>query len=1083
MTDERSFLAQLSTFSPDELARALRHGDADEQYVLRVYFGPEQYASLQRLAMQAPDARGAGAKLGNVIVLHGLMGGELTLFNNDGQERIWVDVLHLMQGQFDRLGLDDTSGVSLRDVRATGIYMKYYAKQLVSLSQEWNVRPFFFDWRRDMRLAADDLARSVDSWFGPTAPVHLVAHSMGGLVARSFIVRHPERWKSMADDKLKQGGRLVMLGTPNYGSFAIPRMLFGRNDALDILVKINVAHLFDRAFFLNIVKAFTGAYQIMPVRAKLPGLNVLYQSGTYTAVAVRQQHLDEAETFQAEIAAAIDPARMAYVAGYNRATFAGVQNPAELATDAGYTVTERGDGTVPHVLGMLDGVKTFFVDEEHVNLPANDRVVRAMTELLQTGDQADQSNLWFGVADKVRGMDADDQLKLQAAEADRRRAREEQALAIASRLQSRGVADPTVVTPEEQALADLLMSHASLSRSLGANPDASDATSALFDDSSADPTPAAPPPVPVSLTIAIRVANIEETAPDALGPPPIDALGVGHYVGVRPSGAEGALDAAISPYWVKAAETPPRVLQQFHDRGILGGALGEPFFVPDPRPGHEGALLAIMGMGPIGRFGVPELALVARELTYSLAHLGKRHLASVLIGASRDNLNKADALHAFILGIQRTLVESAQGSTPRLEKLTLVVRSEAGGKELARALLCEVDVWKPRGFTIQPDIPEELTKQGAASSEDKVREVEPIRIALEIDGDNLRIAAFTDTASVPEREVRLTSNRLLDISRELIDETDPQRRLQLGQYLFLYLFPSDLRGSLTGSAPVVLSCNNAAAQIPWELAALRPEAAAGALADQPYLGLLRGVTRQLRTTLAPPPEPPPPVGRRLRILLVADTCKEHPLPGAQREAEMLLDLFQRVNDKNATPGNHNYIHCVPLIGPARATALNVLLEINTSEPYDVFHYAGHCFYNVQHPEKSGYLFSNGDCLNADDLQRVDRVPKFVFSNACESGVLPSRADRATKELAPAFAEAMFARGVANFLCTAWPISDEDGCRFAVELYSALLGLHAPPDVMWSAMRSARKAIVGAAIAGHTWGAYQHYGSPYFQLLR
>jgi len=225
------------------------------------------------------------------------MGGELTVFNTDGQERLWVDILQLMRGQFDRLGLDDVSGISVRDVRASGIYMKYYAKQLLTLSRDWDARPFFFDWRRDMRLAADDLARSIDSWFGPTAPVHLVGHSMGGLVARSFIARYPERWKTMADDKLVRGGRLVMLGTPNYGSFAIPRLLFGRNDVLDVLVKINVAHLFDRSFFLNIIKTFTGIYQMMPVRTKLPGLDLLYHPGTYTTVPVRQQHLTKRRTF------------------------------------------------------------------------------------------------------------------------------------------------------------------------------------------------------------------------------------------------------------------------------------------------------------------------------------------------------------------------------------------------------------------------------------------------------------------------------------------------------------------------------------------------------------------------------------------------------------------------------------------------------------------------------------------------------------------------------------------------------------------------------------------------------------------
>jgi pimeloyl-ACP methyl ester carboxylesterase len=1072
--DERALISELSRSSPDQLLARIAMADRDEQRVYQIYFGPEQYASLQRLAMRSAALRGAPSK-GNVVVLHGIMGGELTLFNTDGQSRIWVDILHLMAGQFDRLSLDDVSGLSLRDVRPSGIYMKFYATQIASLSQDWTVRPFFYDWRRDVRQAADDLARNIDSWFGPAAPVHLVAHSMGGLVARSFLQRHPERWKSMADEKLEKGGRLVMLGTPNYGSFAIPRLLFGRNDVLDVLVKINLAHLLDRSFFINIIRTFTGAYQMLPVRAKLAGLDPLYRSTTYAAAQVRQEHLDSAEDFQREIAGAIDRARMVYVAGYNRLTFSGITNPGALALDSGYTVTMRGDGTVPHVLGQIDGVKTYYVDEEHSKLPGNDRVCRAMTELLQTGSQRDETNLYFGLAANIRGLEQEDQAALLAAEAERRRIREDKASVLASRLQSRGAVDgAAVISPEEQALADLLMTHEADGRGPGAPPEGSP-------PSAAEGIPTASV-FPVSLRVALRVAKIEDITPGSGGKLPIDALAVGHYLGVRPSGAEWKLDAAISPYWAVASPPCSNVLVQFHERGIFRGTLGQPFFLPDPRPGHEGVLLAIMGMGQIGGFGIPELAVVVRELTYSLAQLGKAHLATVLIGSSRDNLTIPDALHAFLVGVQRTLIEAAQGNTPRLEQITLVARRPDAAVEIARALSTEAECWRGRGFTIDVDVPQELAPSLESDRAD-ARDVEPVRIALEIEGPSLRIAAFTKSASVPERDVRLNSIRLLDLSRQLIDETDPKRRLQLGQYLLMYLFPQDIRGGLTGNLPIVLSCNNAAAQIPWELAALRPESAIGAAGDQPYLGLLRGVTRQLRTTMAPPPEPPPPAARNLRVLLVADTCREHPLPGAQREADTLMGLFRKINQANVSRGRKEFIQCTSLTGPANATLLNALLEINTSDPYDVMHYAGHCFYDREHPEKSGYLFSDGDCLTADDLQRVDHVPKFIFSNACESGVLPSRADQASSAMAATFAEAFFGRGVANFVCTAWPIEDDDACRFAVTLYSGLLGLDDSPDMMWLAMRTARQSIVGEQTARHTWGAYQHYGNPYFRLFR
>lgn len=72
---------------------------------------------------------------------------------------------------------------------------------------------------------------------------------------------------------------------------------------------------------------------------------------------------------------------------------------------------------------------------------------------------------------------------------------------------------------------------------------------------------------------------------------PIDALAVGHYVGVRPQGATRALDEAIShapPSKVKNTAgrlaAADLILTLFADRGTLRGELGQPCFVGDPRP-------------------------------------------------------------------------------------------------------------------------------------------------------------------------------------------------------------------------------------------------------------------------------------------------------------------------------------------------------------------------------------------------------------------------------------------------------------------------------------------------------------------
>jgi hypothetical protein len=92
-------------------------------------------------------------------------------------------------------------------------------------------------------------------------------------------------------------------------------------------------------------------------------------------------------------------------------------------------------------------------------------------------------------------------------------------------------------------------------------------------------------------------------------------------------------------------------------------------------------------------------------------------------------------------------------------------------------------------------------------------------------------------------------------------------------------------------------------------------------------------------------------------------------------------------------------------------------------------------------------------------------------------------------MAPAFAEAFFARGVTNFVCTAWPIDDTAACDFARRVYSGLLGMLGDfndpqatphPEPMHVAMQEARKEI--CRHGGRTWGAYQHYGNPNFRLF-
>src|SRR5271166_6614155 len=251
--NEREYLQQLSRSTPDEIAAEVLHADEQHARVLEIYLGAEQYRRLQSIVQQGLS-RGATPppKRGNVVVLHGIMGNDLSEFGVGSPSLIWVQVLKLMAGGFAKLALDD-QGNSVNDIRPSGIYLRYYGSLLISLNQEWNVRPFFYDWRRDIRFAAADLNTMLTTQF-PNQPVHLVAHSMGGLVARTFIAKFPGTWNIAGKDGSR--GNLIMLGTPNYGSFAIPRLLLGTNDVLRLVAKMDMTH--SPRQLVEIAKTFTG---------------------------------------------------------------------------------------------------------------------------------------------------------------------------------------------------------------------------------------------------------------------------------------------------------------------------------------------------------------------------------------------------------------------------------------------------------------------------------------------------------------------------------------------------------------------------------------------------------------------------------------------------------------------------------------------------------------------------------------------------------------------------------------------------------------------------------------------------------
>jgi CHAT domain len=236
--------------------------------------------------------------------------------------------------------------------------------------------------------------------------------------------------------------------------------------------------------------------------------------------------------------------------------------------------------------------------------------------------------------------------------------------------------------------------------------------------------------------------------------------------------------------------------------------------------------------------------------------------------------------------------------------------------------------------------------------------------------------------------------------------------------------------------------------------------------------------------------PAPPPSRVLRVLVVADPAEDARLPGAEAEGAEVANLFESFNAAYG-PETKYRIEVVKLLGPLEASRTNVLRELMIHD-YDVLHFAGHCIYDELEPAASGWWFGKGKRLTARELNRIDGIPRFIFSNAGGSNLAQSSSRTQNAGAVVNFAEAFLARGAANFIYPAWPVGDVPARQFVHKLYAGLLGLkpkaqrigYEPTEQLPlnAAVREARLAAAAAPEGERAWGAYQHYGSRQFPFF-
>ena len=1025
--DWDEFEAQLSRSARGGKTRAV--GDQ----ALRDHFGPEKLERLQRLAERVRSVRSRREPLrGNIIFIPGIMGSELTVTDDGDDDVVWVSFLKLMWGGIEKLRLAK-DGVREADsklrVQPSGLDKDSYAETILWLKAYWNVEPFAYDWRKDLDQAAQGLKDLVDKKFKDQS-VHLVAHSMGGLVSRNFIRLYPKAWKAMLDPKKVQGGRLIMLGTPNYGSYAIANAMVAGDKLVRRLAAADLRNDLDEV--LDVLNGFVGSYQLLPAPAKLPAPEqALYESGKWGGYPIVAAHLQRAKKFHEalDVPATSDPERMTYIAGCNQETLSGmaINGPGQFTFDT----TLKGDGRVTHALGLLPGVPTYYVDEIHGDIQKHEQVLEAIDEILRTGQTGALATEPV-VARAVRSLTS-------------ARARATQDRQDAERI--RRIVEETKAersSPADRRLAEALLREAIMTQRPSGFRSATDAGV----PPSGARTVQRSRQEPITLKIDVVYGDIR----DIKAP----AVVAGHYRGVPPIRAVGALDQALE-FWIS------RAVKQ----GMIGGGLGEVFLIPNTHQSLAADNVILAGMGEYGQFNREDVDLLFANVTYGVTALGWRSFATVVVGSGEGNLSLEQALEGMIEGVASALRRIKEQG--HLETLHIVEYDKGRFKSIENAIKNIADgsdgSLKLELFSRQ--LPRRVHPKPKTQPETG-DQMEGSRVTIERDRDLFRFSAITQQAVIPVREIAIQSSYAEGIAELLKESRGQKDQHKYGKLLHSYVMPEDFQ-VVIDRTPLTLVVDRSTAAFPWEMAAFERHG------QVVFYGPGRQLTRQFRTTLSGAPGLiVPSLPNRLRVLVIADPAPEAELqlPGAREEGRAVVKILREMKEQQGLD-----ISIEHRIGSNECDPVE-LLALILSEEFDLIHYSGHGDFDEKNPAKSGWILGKEHVLSARDVFRARRVPRLIFANACFSGVIrsgkPFTLHESNRSLA-GLAQAFFERGVQNYIGTGWPVDDAAALEFAKVFYTeALAGAE-----LGIALAEARTKILGQ---GSTWGAYQHYGQATAKLI-
>lgn len=1080
--EDRS-VQHLGYFKPDALARgplfaALAGQDdafrslADDEAATR---GLLQALKSDPLCRRRPDdwlqelAAPARAGQAIVVVLPGIMGSELS--TADGQS-VWLSPGAMLSGRMRQLnpGLDN-------GLRAPSLMPVAYERLLVAARRRYRLLPWPYDWRAPLTDTAQRLRADLERLLRdhPGVPVHLLAHSMGGLVARTALfgpdlgapadpgaVEYSARYPLWAQLK-RRGSRLLMLGTPNAGSYA-PVQLLVQQHALSHLLA-SAARRVSPEDLARWGGQYAGLLQMLPRQAD-PVYGDLFEINTWAALrnddslaqlpalATLRQAADFRTWRDAQFDLLKREPHALYVAGSGDTPQA-LRKPRTAGTAAGegsdgpasrgvrFALTAEGDGVVPW-LSRLAPERTWYADCEHGDLADHAGAFGAYFDLLDSG----RTKALPQTAPGVRSA-------------------------------SRTAAGAGKATP---AAAPLVAQLPCLPVDLGAY---------VLGVHRSAPRPAAAQPIDVRIVHGgLDYARFP--------------LIVGHYQNDGIFGGTLRVDEKLDQQLSRmvelklftGAERTSVYLRPRSDDGL--------------QPAYPGAI--VVGLGTVGELSPGSLsASVTRAvLRHAFDHLHRDpwvqaegtvqlRLSSLLIGTHVQAVTARDSLAAVLAGIWRANLHLLRGSAGRpmqVAELEIIEIQEQTALDAAYELhrLLQRDEWRER--LVWPSGTLE-SRSGCIrgyrpSQGDGVWQRLVVRQqAL----GGLRYELIAERARVEATQVQADVASLGGFIQQMSDAgvqaDQAEGGLALGQVLYQLLLPQGLKGRMLNLDNTVLVLDDAAAAYPWEL--MVPPDDDSTLGDGPTpLALQAGMVRQ---RVAYDFRALPELARDHEVLVVGAPVTD----GWRDETGQPLHFSRLRGALEEADGVCRWLAAdhrpwrVSLLRAEAAPFQRVRMAL-LARPYRLLHLCGHGVVDFwvgdggdasqpQPLRKTGMLLNNQQVLTAADIEQMGTVPEFVFINCCYSGRdgderRLSPAQRAYPLLASSLALQFIKMGSRAVVAAGWQVDDADGLAFAEALYAALLDDNCR---FGDAVLRARRAVQARGSGGNTWGAYQCYGDPAWRL--